>query len=118
MITKEEYLEALDIIKKYAIQLESENLKLRDPQEDGNENRLLVEQWMDEHYWDIDVKLHKALTNKITDYQPDWFSKKIKYEPRFKYMDEINRKSFLEVPGIGLGTWLKFCKISGFNPNE
>ena len=94
MISRQEYLNALEIIDKYHCQ---DNKEIY---------RILVSDWIDSQSERLPIRVQKALE----------FNQALGRHPRaraFKYLDEINKSGFLRCPNVGKKTWIDFCEISG-----
>ena len=93
VITREQYLDALEIIDKYHRQLGSidvnysKRVKIRD--------------------WDKLPHCPVRLQNILLEYY-DW-----KLNLKIEYMDQISKRNFLIQRNAGIGSWSDFCKISG-----
>ena len=91
MVTREEYLNALEIIDIYHRQTESsdslDNVKIKD--------------------WDKLKRCSVRLQNVLLNYY-DWNLKQ-----KIEYMGDITRTNFLKQRNAGLAAWIEFCDISG-----
>ena len=95
MITREEYLNALEIVDKYNRQLNSDK-------EIIDAGRETVEDWLFNYGHRCSTKLKNALTEDqyLIDSNP--YDKMPK---RFTYMNELNYRDFLSSRNTGPKTW-------------
>jgi hypothetical protein len=94
MITKEEYLSALELVDKYHRQFEKIDIV--------SNNKTLVADWVIKYDERISGRLIKCLEAK------DYLNKDKMY---FKYMEDINRRSFFEPRGNGSTSWLELQRV-------
>ena len=91
MITREEYLDALELIDKYH------------RQEDVGESkgRILIRDWLVGA--DISQRLRNCLYNATEErHSPYW---------QLKYMDELTKRKFFQIRNLGKKTWKEFCDV-------
>lgn len=99
MITEQQFLEAVDLIKQYKIQIDNvltEAGTIRKP-------KTLVDDWMARK--DISVRLHKALT--ATEGSGNLKKRK------FIWMEDITKREFLLTHFAGRVSWNEFVYLDG-----
>ena len=94
MISKEEYFAALQLIDKYHRQFEKVYFT--------SNGKTLVDDWINKHDERISGRLIKCLEAK------DSLNENKRY---FKYMEDINRRLFLEPRGNGNTSWWELQRI-------
>lgn len=95
MITTEQYIEAVRIVKEYHSQLDSEI---------NSHNRVLIEDWIKGK--ELSTRLLNVLKWIHTENRDT-------YERTYlQYMDEITKEKFLRMPYVGLKTWHEFKDLT------
>ena len=93
MITKDEYLAALELVDKYHRQF----------QEQENNNKTLVDDWIIKNDDRISGRLIKCLE------ATNWLNRV--NVRAFKYMEDINRRSFYAPRGNGAKSWDELQRV-------
>ena len=96
MITREEYLNALEIVDKYNRQLNVSDIVI-------STDRETVDDWLFNNR-------HKFRNNKVPNILRayEWIINTESEVRNFTYMDEINKHSFLRCRNAGKGGWAEF----------
>lgn len=104
MITREDYLNALELIDQYHQQLD-----LSDVRRSYSSGRKLVSDWLNEQKEPIPTRVIEALNCEYSlgHNKSDYRS--------FTYMDEVNKRAFLRCRNVGKKAWVDFCKLAGLN---
>jgi hypothetical protein len=104
MITREDYLNALELIDLY-----HQQLNLSDIRRSSLSERKLVSDWLNEQTEPIPARVIEAITcgYSLRDNGSDYRA--------FTYMDEINKRAFLRCRNVGKKAWIDFCKLAGRN---
>lgn len=102
MITEKQFLEAVDIIKKYQAEVE-----LRLKQIEHN-NKTTIQQFIVNYQngiynFEMSRRLYNVLCNLYT-YHTN-------YGNNIKYIEDFNKRSFLRMRYAGLKSWIEFSEI-------
>jgi hypothetical protein len=95
MITKEEYLSALELVDKYHRQFEKVDIV--------SNNKTLVDDWIIKNDEYISGRLIKCLE------ATNWINRE--NVRAFKYIEDINRRSFFNVRGNGATAWNELQRV-------
>ena len=91
MITKEDYLKALDVVTEYHSQLKVEV---------EEHTKTLTENWVNAHQ----DKMSARLLNAVKYRNDDWSTKP-------KFIEDWTKSEFLKMRNAGLKTWHEFEKL-------
>ena len=98
MITREDYLNALELIDQY-----HQQLNLSDVRRSSSSDKVKIKDW------DKLSQCSIRLQNILLEYYDRKFERKI------ECIDDINRTNFLRQRNAGKGSWKEFCKIAELN---
>lgn len=93
MITREDYLNALELIDKY-----HQQLKAPDFVHANLSNKTEIESWINSLEYEPSVRLSNVLLNP----------QRGEDEKPFKYVEDVNKKEFLRLRNAGKKTWSEF----------
>ena len=106
MISRKEYLEALDTVEVYHEQLNSQIVSF------SNEGKTPLERWLLENRDKCSSRLIHIITNEEIQLQYRYGGRVL--EGGFKYIEDITEKIFLLQSNAGKKTWEEFVKVRGY----
>lgn len=106
MITREKYLESLEIIDQYHQQL----IKVKSNFEFDRE---WVIDWLHEQQENISTRLYNALKGSCVKKNGEK-----RYREFITYMDELNMSTFLKIRYAGAKSWIELCNILSSNSTK
>lgn len=95
MITREQYLDALELIDQYHQQTDSSNKVL--------EKKTELSEWLANLPRKPSLRLYNALMGNFS-------NRDYKVEP-YKYIEDITKYNFLRRRNAGKKTWKEFCEL-------
>ena len=102
MITREDYLSALELIDQYHRQLNS------DVNVNTFSNKTEIESWINSLEYEPSKRLYNVLHKPR--YRED--------EKPFKYVEDINRANFMGLANAGKKTWKEFAELRGIDVDK
>lgn len=102
MISEKEFLDAIDIVRRYKEQVN--NLAMQ--AEAVHAKKTLISDWINKNSDKISTRLYNALK-----YNDIW-NPKNKILQKI-YVEDLDRKSFLAIHGTGKNTWIEFWNVLG-----
>jgi hypothetical protein len=98
MITREDYLNALELVDQY-----HQQLKASDTIDIPISNKTEIESWINSLEYEPSVRLCNALLDcqRYADEKP------------FKYVEDVNKKEFMRLKNVGIKTWSEFEDLRG-----
>ena len=106
MITRKEYLKALDIVEAYHEQL---NLQIVSS---SNGGKTSIEHWLLENRDKCSERLINIITDEKIKLTRGYYGKTL--EGGFKYIEDITEKIFLIQRNAGKKTWEEFVSVRGY----
>ncbi len=98
MITREDYLNAIELIDKY-----HQQLKEQDFVNNNLSNKTKIESWINSLEYKLSVRLSNVLLKS------QWGED----EKPFKYIEDVNKKEFMRLRNAGKKTWSEFLDLRG-----
>jgi hypothetical protein len=102
MITREQYLNALELIDQYHRQL-----NLSDINNSSSKNKTLIEEWSE-----IDKCSTRLRNLLLPGYGNKFYDNRL--DKKIEYIEDINERNFMQQRRSGKVSWKEFCDLTGF----
>jgi len=114
MITEQEFLTALDIVKKYQIQISK---MVSGVAKNHNTSKTLILDWVKSHQDNPKKgKISTRLFNGLKFYSENrgevYYYKANEYATSV-YIEDITKNEFLQIRNMGESCWIEFCNLTG-----